>query len=86
MTDILESLPYILAPGGHLYTSFLKANSMGKSWRGSSWLRSGLPRVWRCRRTDSVNRARKVLSASLGRSRSRSRSRSMSRMNNKAGG
>ena len=50
---------------GHLYTSFLKPNSIGKRGRGSSWVLSWLPRVVRWRIMVSSKIVDTVLSASL---------------------
>ena len=49
----------------HLYTSFLKPNSIGKRGRGSSWVLSWLPRVVRWRNIVSSKIVDTVLSASL---------------------
>ena len=49
----------------HLYTSFLKPNSMGKRGRGSSWVLSWLPGVVRWRFIVSSNIVDTMLSASL---------------------
>ena len=50
---------------GHLYTSFLKPNSIGKRGRGSSWVLSWLPGVVRWRIIVSSKIVDTMLSANL---------------------